>query len=159
MTVIKQWCQKWNIPIEAEWELRRAMGVFPAPEVEAPTVAYSEGDVQAQLRLEASRQGFYLWRNNVGAVLSEGQMIRYGLANDSKKLNEVVKSSDLIGIKAIPVTQDMVGSIIGQFYSREVKEPGWVYTGTKREVAQKTWIELINANGGNAKFCTKKEDL
>jgi len=42
----------------------------------------------------------------------------------------------------------------GQFVSREVKRPGWRYTGTEREVAQLRWIEIVTALGGDAKFTT-----
>ena len=56
---------------------------------------------EKRIRLEAAKQGILLWRNNVGAVkTSDGRMIRFGLANDSHKMNQHIKSSDLIGIQA-----------------------------------------------------------
>lgn len=120
----------------------------------------SERDVQALIRLEASRKGVKLWRNNVGATrCPDGGYLRYGLANDSQQLNAVFKSSDLIGIRPITITQDMVGQVIGQFIAREVKPTSWVYKSTERERAQKAFIDLINAYGGDAAFCTQEGTL
>jgi len=102
-----------------------------------------EKEVSARIRIEAAKIGCVLWRNNVGALLDcNGRMIRYGLANDSKRMNAVLKSSDLIGIW------------VGRFVSIEAKAPGWRYRGDARETAQLNWINLINANGGLAGFAT-----
>jgi hypothetical protein len=118
-----------------------------------------ESDIQAKVRLEASRNGIRLWRNNVGALKTpDGSYLRYGLANDSPHLNAVFKSSDLIGIRPILITQDMVGKTIGQFVAREVKAPGWLYRDTQRERAQRAFIDLINKLGGDAAFTTGDEE-
>jgi hypothetical protein len=81
-------------------------------------------------------------------------VVRYGLANDSAKVNAQVKSGDLIGLYRLTVTPDMVGQVIGQFWSLECKRPGWRYAGTPREVAQANWAALVVANGGRASFTT-----
>lgn len=105
------------------------------------------------LKLEASRVGARLWRNNIGAAHApNGAFIRYGLANESKRMNEVMKSGDLIGIRPVFITPDMVGTTIGQFISREVKAPNWRWHGTEREQAQLKWAELITSLGGDACF-------
>lgn len=141
-----------------DWKLRwpQAAAELEAMLVEdAPPVisGKSEAAVQTALRIAASRLGWRLWRNNVGAVWSEdGTYIRYGLANDSRQLNEKLKSSDLIGIRPVIVTPDMVGSKLGIFVAREVKHAGWKYTGNGREVAQGNFINLVNSMGGDAKF-------
>ena len=116
----------------------------------------NEATVQAQVRLNASGAGWRLWRNNVGALLdSRGVPIRYGLANDSSVVNRQIKSADLIGIRPVLITQDMVGKIIGQFVSRECKEGGWKPSPTdKREWAQRNWAQIVNELGGDAKFST-----
>lgn len=121
----------------------------------------SEAWAQQQVRLKSAHAGALSWRNNVGATPAKcpdckapQRPVRYGLANDSSKLNGKIKSSDLI--LAIPrlITQDMVGTTIAQFGSVETKRPGWVFTGLDREVAQLAWLELVAKNGGFATFST-----
>jgi len=115
----------------------------------------SESQVQEAVRLAAGKAGWLLWRNNVGAgKLDNGSFIRWGLANDTKQMNESLKSSDLIGIRPVLITQEMVGSVIGQFVAREVKRDGWAYSGSTREKAQRAFIELVNSRGGDAAFTT-----
>ena len=121
----------------------------------------SESAIQTNIRLEASRKGIKLWRNNVGVMhdAEAGIYVRYGLANESKQMNEVIKSGDLIGIAPIVITEAMVGNVIGQFVSREVKAGNWKYTGTPREVAQLNWINIVNSMGGNACFANSEGTL
>ena len=109
--------------------------------------------LQQQIRAEASQAGCVLWRNNVGAVMSpDGRLIRFGLANDSKQMNARYKSSDLIGIQRVIITEEMVGEVFGRFLAREVKAPGWTYRGTDREAAQLNYITKVNELGGSAAF-------
>lgn len=120
----------------------------------------SEKDVQTIIRLESSRLGFPLWRNNVGAgFLQNGSFLRWGLANDSKQVNEQMKSSDLIGLRPITIMPHHVGSKIGQFIAREVKRSDWTYTGTPEEQAQSRWMELVLSLGGDAGFATGEGTL
>jgi len=116
--------------------------------------------VQAQVRMEASQQGFRLWRNNVGVAMdSRGIPIRYGLCNESKQMNKNIKSSDLIGIRPIVITQEMVGETIGQFVAMEVKKEDWKFSGNDREQAQDRFLTLVKSLGGYAKFINNVEDL
>jgi len=114
-----------------------------------------ESVVQAEIRVEAAQKGMTLWRNNVGAAQdASGNYFRFGLANDSVKMGKMIKSSDLIGIRPVVITQDMVGQTIGQFVAREVKREDWTYKGTQREAAQLKFIELIKSLGGDAGFAS-----
>lgn len=115
----------------------------------------SEAQVLNLVKLEAARKGIRLWRNNVGATYTlDGSFLRYGLANESTQVNKVIKSADLIGLRPVLITPEMVGTTIGQFVSREIKKTNWRYRGTEREAAQRAWIELINSVGGDADFAT-----
>jgi hypothetical protein len=153
--ILSQWAARWNIPAGALQELMDLSGMLATPRTDM-----SEAAVVAQVRLEATEKGGRLYRNNVGACYDEaGNFIRYGLANDSAKLNAVIKSGDLIGIKPVIITQELVGHTIGQFWSRECKEGLWRYRGTEREVAQLNWINHVNALGGDAAFCNGRGSL
>lgn len=120
----------------------------------------SEAQVQQLVRLAAPGRGIYLWRNNNGAYYDEsGALRRYGLANESKKENEEFKSHDLIGLTQHVVRPEDVGKIIAIFTSLEVKPEGWGWTGTKREVGQLHWRDLIISLGGVSKFMSSVEEL
>lgn len=113
----------------------------------------TETDVQIAQRYWATQVGGRLWRNNVGVLFDQnGRPVRFGLANDSSQMNAQLKSSDLIGIRPVLITPDMVGITIGQFVARECKRPEWRYTGTPREIAQLEFLKLILSMGGDAKF-------
>lgn len=117
----------------------------------------TEQDVQNLSRLEESKLGNKQFRNQIGAMRTpEGRFIRFGLGNESARLNAVIKSGDFVGIQEKVITQEMVGSTIGQFTSREYKKPNWKYSGTDREKAQVRWANMINRMGGDAKFVTYK---
>lgn len=125
----------------------------------------NETAAQQRIRLEAAQLNVSLWRNNSGACYDDsGRLIRYGLGNDSAKVNKVIKSPDLIGLAPRLITPDMVGSVFGVFVAVECKEPGWrrsYGTGDKaeREAAQERFINLVTANGGVAGFATTPAEL
>lgn len=109
----------------------------------------AEATLQAALRVEAARLGVYLWRNNSGVLRDDrGVPVRFGLGNDSTRINAVLKSSDLIGITAT-----------GRFVAIEVKAPGWRGPRTERERAQAAFIDLIRRQGGIGAFVTSIEEL
>lgn len=119
----------------------------------------SEAQVQQDLRLLAAQHGGSLWRNNMGACRDDtGRMIRYGLGNDSKKLNEVWKSSDLIGITPVTVMPHHIGQRLGIFTAVEVKHPTWRGPSNARELAQRNFILDVTRMGGIGIFATSKED-
>lgn len=159
MTNLYAWAKRHNIRHAALHELMTEFGITASG-----TSELSESAVQTNIRLEASRLGIKLWRNNVGAgkVLADNgteSFIRWGLANESKQMNKLVKSGDLIGIRPVTITQAHVGTVIGQFVSREAKHGAWSYSGTDREVAQLAWISLVNAMGGDAAFANGEGTL
>ena len=146
------WAQRHGISTAALTELRGIFGISTEP-VSAQPVYLSEAAVQASIRMEASCKGSRLWRNNVGAAhTAEGSFIRFGLCNESKAMNTAIKSSDLVGIRPVVITEAHVGRTIGQFLAREVKHGGWKYTGTKREQAQLAFLNLVASLGGDAAF-------
>lgn len=107
----------------------------------------------------ASGSGMKLWRNNVGVLIDrDGRPVRFGLANDSKALNEALKSGDLIGWtpRDCPHCGRWRAAV---FTSIEAKREGWQWKGTNREVAQAAWAELVLKSGGMACFATCWEDV
>ena len=149
---LTQWAVRHGVTPQALAELH---ALFTAP-VTCPTsamVGKNEATVSNNVRLEASRLGARLWRCNTGAYQDQsGRMVRYGLCNESKQMNENIKCSDLIGIKPVLVTQGHVGSTIGQFVARECKAGDWKYRGDDHELAQLRFLELVVALGGDACF-------
>lgn len=137
----------------------------------------SETEVQAAVRLEYARRGYRLFRNNVGVLLDQtGRPVRYGLANDSPQINNVLKSSDLIGWHPVTITPGHVGLQLAQFVSLECKPSDWgdpipallekygpyhtalhrkdLPRDDRRTLAQKAWLDLVAGDGGEARFMT-----
>lgn len=153
---LDDWAYRWKIAPEALHDLRMRIGcqLMPALAMRERGTAASESRVQAIVRIEAANMGIWLTRNNVGALLDErGVPVRYGLANESKAQNVVVKSGDLIGIRSVLVGPQHVGRTIGQFVSREIKHSEWKWSGDKHEVAQLNWANFVLSKGGDAAFC------
>ena len=121
----------------------------------------SENAVQTEVRLEVSQQGGRIWRNNTGVFIDKrGIPVRYGLCNESKRQNQFTKSSDLIGIKPVLITAEMVGELCGQFVAYEIKKEGWTRNhNDKRENAQENFINIVRSLGGEAKFISDVDDL
>jgi len=155
------WAQRWGLSADAVRDLQITLGLYTPPLPHgSPAAGKSEAWAQSEVRLEASERGILLMRNNVGALPDKnGRVVRYGLANDSEATNRVVKSGDLIGIRPVTIEAHMVGQVLGQFVSREVKAPGWQYTGDGRETAQMAWVNLVRSKGGDAAFATGRGSL
>lgn len=149
-TDLQQWAIRHDVSIAAYVELLRLFNVYPeAPASAIASTPDSEAAVSVAVRLECSRRRWRVWRNNVGAgALSDGSFVRFGLANDSKRLNEAIKSSDLIGW-----TDE------GHFVALECKAPGWRYSNTSREQAQLAWLQMVRGAGGIGKFVTGVHDI
>lgn len=93
-----------------------------------------EGNIQQLVRIEASKLGAVLWRNNVGVLKdADGRPIRYGLCNGS---------SDLIGIYN------------GRFLAIEVKT-----SKGKLRPAQRVFLDAVKSNGGIGGVARCAEDV
>ena len=151
-----QWLMKWRgaIPHEAIVDLYTMLGTHDHAPVVTPGTG-SESRQQSLVRMDAAEHRVWLTRNNVGVLMdANDRPVRYGLANESKEQNKVFKSSDLIGIRSVVITQQHVGQVIGQFVARECKKEGWKFSGDKHEAAQLAFINFVNARGGDARFAS-----
>lgn len=162
--VLAAWATRWAVPPAALVDLMQSLGALAPMHAANDSKHTSEAAVQSLVRLEAAQKGLLLWRNNVGAgtfISDTGaeSFMRFGLANDSKQVNAVLKSADLIGIRPVTVTPQHVGQVIGQFVSREVKERAWRWTGTDREIAQMNWATLVASLGGDAQIVNSEGSL
>lgn len=156
---LDEWAKTWEISPWALKDLRRLFRITQVP-FNKNSIVISEAANSNAIRIEASLKGMRMFRNNVGAATTDsGSFIRFGLANDSKKVNSEIKSADLIGIRPVSILPEHVGRVIGQFVSREVKAQDWKYTGTDREIAQLRWAQLIASFGGDASFATGEGTL
>jgi hypothetical protein len=157
---VYQWAARHGVSKQALHELQALFGMHGDHDLPPEVKGTSEAAVQAAVRLEAARKNVRLFRNNVGALIdSRGVPVRYGLANESKQVNEVMKSADLIGWRPLQIEQHHVGQCVAVFVSRECKKVGWQYTGDARELAQLAWAQLVTASGGDAAFCTGEGTL
>ena len=153
---ILEWQRKHGITAEALADLADIVGL----DVESSKEGIGENVVQDDARLLASKMGWRLFRNNKGVLPDKrGIPVRFGLCNETPALGKRLRSSDLIGIRPVIITPDMVGSTIGQFVAREVKKAGWKYKGTEHEVAQLAFGTLIIGLGGDFKFWNGEGEL
>ncbi|RZM50423.1 hypothetical protein [Klebsiella pneumoniae] len=151
-----EWQRKHGITAEALADLVTMVGL----DVEPSEDTTGEHKVQDDARLLASKKGWRLFRNNKGVLPDKrGVPVRFGLCNETPALGKRLRSSDLIGIRPVLITPDMVGSTIGQFVAREVKKAGWKYKGTEHEQAQLAFGTLIIGLGGDFKFWNGEGEL
>ena len=121
-----------------------------------------ESQVQQEVQIEAMKLGCTLMRNNSGSFTDDtGRVVRFGLGNISASHNKLTKSSDLIGITKIVITQEMVGQTIGVFTAIVVKKEGWNENKKfdERELAQQNFISWVVLNGGIAGFASSVDKL
>lgn len=126
---------------------------------EASTLTH-EMPAQQLVRLKAGELNAPLWRNNRGAFQhSVNRWVRFGLGNDSKNVDDVMKSSDLIGITPTLIMPHHVGRLVGVFTAIEMKAPDWhMIPSDKRAAAQLNYIELVKRCGGYAGFARSVEE-
>ncbi len=138
---------------ELDWMLKSPTGTLENDGIG------SEAGVSQRCRLKAPHNSGILWRNNVGELPDRaGTPVRFGLANDSKKVNKVTKSSDLIGVTSV----EWCGRTFGVFTAVETKAPKWIFgrsaSALDREQAQLNYINIVRSFGGIAGFATSAED-
>ena len=116
----------------------------------------SERAVQQRCMLEVANAGGMIWRNNVGAYVDEhGNMVRYGLNNQSAQQNRAAASSDLIGITPVVIRPDHVGRTLGVFTAIECKREGWHWTPSdERAMSQMRFHHIVQSVGGVAGFAS-----
>ena len=123
---------------------------------------FSEETVQNHGRLFLAKVGCHAWRNNTGVLPNPntGTPVRFGLANESKQQNKIIKSSDCIGITPVIITPEMVGRTFGVFTAVEFKKQGWRYNpNNPREKAQQKYIDIVLETGGFAGFAQDVNDV
>ena len=159
--LIQQWAIKHGVPSLAYNELLALLKAPSEPVSLAKQAPMSEAAVQQRTTRAWSQAGGVLWRNNVGVASDQsGRPVRYGLANLSKRMNEQVKSSDLIGITPVEITPDMMGRTVGVFTAPECKHGGWRWGEDKRrEVPQNAYHEIVRGLGGIAGFVASSSDM
>ena len=108
----------------------------------APSV--SEHEIQQRIRLACGRGPVRLWRNNSGALVDQqGRLVRFGLCKGS---------SDLIGLRSVVITPDLVGQRLAQFVALEIKTARGVVSPEQR-----AFLQLVEQLGGLAAICRSVE--
>jgi hypothetical protein len=103
-----------------------------------------EAKVQNDIRIACGAGPARLWRNNTGALKdATGRLVRYGLCPGS---------SDLIGLRQVTITPDMVGQTIAQFVAIEVKDRG------RLTEQQQAFITMVQQAGGLAGVARSPEE-
>lgn len=100
----------------------------------------SEHQIQQRIRLACGRGAVRLWRNNTGALVDQqGRFVRFGLCKGS---------SDLIGLRSLEVTSEMVGQRVAQFVALEIKTAQGVLSPEQR-----AFLKLVQQLGGLGAVC------
>jgi len=104
----------------------------------------SEHEIQQRIRQACGRGVVRLWRNNTGALVDQqGRFLRFGLCKGS---------SDLIGLRSLEVTPEMVGQLIAQFVALEIKTHCGVVSPEQR-----AFLQVVQELGGLAEVCRSVE--
>jgi hypothetical protein len=100
----------------------------------------SEHEIQQRIRLACGRGPVRLWRNNTGALVDQqGRFVRFGLCKGS---------SDLIGLRSLEITPELVGQRIAQFVALEIKTNCGVVSPEQR-----AFLQAVQDLGGLAAVC------
>jgi hypothetical protein len=105
----------------------------------------SEHEIQQRIRLTCGRGAVRLWRNNTGALIDQqGRFVRFGLCKGS---------SDLIGLRSLEITPELVGQRLAQFVALEVKTAQGVLSPKQR-----AFLRVVQQLGGVATACRSVEE-
>ena len=105
----------------------------------------SEHEIQQRIRLACGRGPVRLWRNNTGALVDrQGRLVRFGLCRGS---------SDLIGLRSLEITPELVGQRIAQFVALEIKT-----TGGAVSPEQRAFLRTVEQLGGLAAICRSQAE-
>ena len=110
-------------------------------------MANDETTLQQQIRLAlGTRSDLRLFRNNTGTLPDPrtGRPVQFGLARGS---------ADLIGLRTVTITPDMVGQQVAVFTSIEVKTPKGRPTAE-----QQNWLNMVRSLGGIAGIARSVRD-
>lgn len=154
-----EWARRHQISTHAVMELMDMMDPTRLTTSSSGELS-SEQAVQSGIRLRAASLGIPLWRNNSGVLKDErGVPVRFGLANDSAKVNKQFKSPDLVGIWPMEIKPEHVGKVVGRFAGIECKRPGWKGPKTDKEAGQSRFLQHVNALGGVGMFAQSVKDV
>jgi len=107
----------------------------------------AETDIQQHIRLAlGTRTDLRLFRNNTGTLPDPrtGRPVQFGLARGS---------ADLIGLRTVTITPEMVGQQVAVFTSIEVKTPTGRVTPD-----QHSWLNMVQQAGGIAGVARSVQD-
>jgi hypothetical protein len=100
----------------------------------------SEHEIQQRIRLACGHGPVRLWRNNTGALVDQqGRFVRFGLCKGS---------SDLIGLRSLEITPELVGQRIAQFVALEIKTDCGIASPE-----QQAFLQLVQHLGGLGAVC------
>lgn len=152
---LESWATRWQLPPQAIAELQQLTAAYADP-----NSGKSEEAVASECRLALNQRGIITMRNNVGALKdAKGRWVRFGLCNETKGMNEVIKSSDDICIIPYVVKPKDVGRKLGVFLGVEHKKRNWVFGSESREVAQAQFQRMVSNVGGVAVFANSAQSV
>jgi hypothetical protein len=119
----------------------------------------NEKAIQSTVMLAASQAGLTIWRNNTGqAWTGDATRLKDGsvLIRNPRPLHVGLckGSADLIGIRPVVVTPEMLGQTLAQFTAIEVKTPRG-----KLSEPQARFLAFVESKGGLALVARSARDI
>ena len=119
----------------------------------------SERRIQSEILLALTELGLSGWRQNVGTGWAgDVQKLKDGsvLIRNPRPLHSGLcrGSSDIIGLRQLIITPEMIGQTIAQFAAIEVKQPG-----SYPSKEQRHFLEFVQGKGGLAVVARSVADL